>query len=274
MNLRKCLIGVSLSMGLIIAVAIASGEASTAESHPARRTTAASPTPTRLASGIEQANFDKSVRFQDDLFRAVNGAWLAKTEIPPDRSDYGVFAILAEKAERDCREIIENCAAAKDNIPGSERQKVGDLYVSFMDEGRAEELGIRPIAAKLAEVDAIHTKADLLQTLAELLKIGISGPLACYIGPDAKKSDEHILEISQAGLGLPDRDYYWDVKFKAKLNAYQAYVERVLTLAGIGGGKQAAAEIVALETQMAKRSGRRWQTETSTKPTTRWALRR
>ena len=109
----------------------------------------------------------------------MNGAWLAKTEIPADRSDYGVFGILAEKAENDLREIIENCAAAKDNVPGSERQKVGDLYASFMDEARAEELGLRPIAARLAAVDAIQTKADLMRTLAELSKIGVSGPLGC-----------------------------------------------------------------------------------------------
>ncbi len=80
----------------------------------------------------------------------------------------------------------------------------------------------------------------------------MSGPLGCYVDTDAKKSDEHILAISQAGLGLPDRDYYWDAKFKAKLAAYQAYIERMLTLAKIADAKQAAAEIVALETRIAK----------------------
>jgi predicted metalloendopeptidase len=121
-----------------------------------------------------------------------------------------------------------------------------------MDEARAEELGIRPIAARLAAVDAIKTKADLTGTLGELSVFGVSGPLACYVGTDAKKSDEHILHISQAGLGLPDRDYYWDAKFKAKLAAYQAHIERMLTLAKIGDAKQAATEIVALETRIAK----------------------
>ena len=101
-------------------------------------------------------------------------------------------------------------------------------------------------------MDAIKTKADLIRTLAELSKFGVSGPLDCYVGTDAKKSDEHILTISQSGLGLPDRDYYWDAKFKAKLAAYQAYVERMLTLAKIGDAKQAAADIVALETRIAK----------------------
>ncbi|MGA2255537.1 MAG: M13-type metalloendopeptidase [Thermoguttaceae bacterium] len=212
----------------------------------------ASPATTPLSSGIEQAGFDKSVRPQDDLFRAVNGSWLAKTEIPADRSDYGVFAILAEKAENDLREIIENCAAEKNNAPGSERQKVGDLYASFIDEARAEELGVQPIAARLAAIDAIKTKAELIRTLAGLSKFGVSGPLGCHVDTDAKKSDQHILNISQAGLGLPDRDYYWDAKFKAKLEAYQAHIERMLTLAKIGDAKQGAADIVALETRIAK----------------------
>jgi predicted metalloendopeptidase len=206
---------------------------------------------TSCPSGIDQSGFDKAVRPQDDLFRAVNGTWLKETEIPADRSDYGVFAILAEKAENDLREIIENCAAAKDNLPGSERQKVGDLYASFMDEVRAEELGLKPIAARLAAVDAIRSKADLTRTLAELSKFGVSGPLGCYVSTDAKKSDEHILEISQSGLGLPDREYYSDPKLKAKLDAYQAHVERMLALAKIGDARQAV-DIVALETRIAK----------------------
>ena len=205
-----------------------------------------------LGSGIDQANFDKRVRPQDDLFRAVNGTWLANTEIPADRSDYGVFGILAEKAENDLREIIEGCAAAKDNPPGSERQKVGDLYASFMDEARAEELGIRADRGAACGRGRRQDQGRSHSTLADLSKIGVSGPLDCGVDTDAKKSDEHILSISQSGMGLPDRDYYWDAKFKTKLAAYQAYIERMLTLAKIGDAKQAATEIVALESRIAK----------------------
>ncbi len=208
-----------------------------------------------LASGIDVTGFDKAVRPQDDLFLAVNGAWLAKTEIPADHSDYGIFTMLADNSEKDVREIIESCVAAKDNPPGSERQKVGDLYASFMDEARAEKLGIEPIAAHLAAVDAIKTKADLVRTVAELAKFGIGGPLGCGVDTDPKHSDRHMIGIGQPGLGLPDRDYYLDAKFKAKLAAYEAYVGRLLNLAKIEtgeAGKEAAAKIVALETRIAK----------------------
>ena len=205
-----------------------------------------------LASGIDQAFLDKTVRPQNDLFRATNGLWLTQTEIPADRSEYGAFAILAEKAENDLREIIEKCAVSDYTFSGSERQRVGDLYTSFMDEARAEQLGIEPIAPRLATVDAIQTKAELIETLAKLSRFGVSGPLHCSVTTDAKKSDTHILRISQSGLGLPDRDYYLDDKFKAKLAAYQAYIEQMLTLAKIADAKQAAVDIVALETRIAR----------------------
>ncbi len=216
------------------------------------RTFTSQPAGAALNSGIDRENFDPSVRFQDDLYRAVNGTWLKKTEIPADRADYGAFTALIDKAEADLHAIIEECAAAKDNPPGSERQKVGDLYSSFMDEDRAEKLGMTPILPRLAAIDAVKTKEDLVHALAEKNKLGVGGPFICAVGTDAKNSDQHILELEQFGLGLPDRDYYLDPKFKSKLAAYQVYVEKLLTLAKIPDAKKAAADIVALETQIAK----------------------
>ena len=172
-----------------------------------------------LSSGIERANFDPSVRFQDDLFRAVNGAWLAKTKIPADRGDYGAFTALAEQAEKDVRAIIENCAGAGQHASDTDR-KIGDLYASYMDQSRADRLGVEPIAGTLAAIDKIETKAALAQMLGELERIGVGGVVNCSIGPDAKRSDQYILHLSQAGLGLPDRDYYSDAKYKEKLAAY------------------------------------------------------
>src|SRR4051812_8725816 len=93
-------------------------------------------------SGIDRSTFDPAVRPQDDLFRHVNGAWLAKAEIPADRAVYGSFVQLVEKAEADLRAIIEKAAADSGNPPGSDAQKIGDLYVSYMDEARADRLGL------------------------------------------------------------------------------------------------------------------------------------
>lgn len=215
---------------------------------PCERATAEGP----LASGLDPANFDRNVRPQDDLFRAVNGDWLANMKIPADRPSYGAFAGLGEKSEKDLHAIIEDCAKAQGNAAGSEEQKIGDLYASYMDEARAEQLGIEPLRPTLAAIDRIETKADLIRTMAELERVGVPGPVGFHVQNDAKQSDRNILYMGQAGLGLPDRDYYWDAKLKDKLAAYTAHVERMLTLAGMPNSKQAAADIVAFETRLAK----------------------
>ena len=208
--------------------------------------------PKPLASGVMVANNDKTVRAQDDLYRSINGQWLAKTEIPADRSNYGSFTMLADKSEADERAIIEESANAKANPPGSEAQKVGDLYASFMDEKRADELGVTPIAPLLAKVDAIKTKADLVKTFGELTPYGIGGPFGGFVNTDARKSDQYILYLFQGGLGLPERDYYLDPKFKDKLAAYGPHIEKMLTLAKVADAKGKAAAIVKFETQLAK----------------------
>jgi predicted metalloendopeptidase len=205
-----------------------------------------------LASGIDRANFDNGVRPQDDLFRAVNGAWLAKTEIPADRANYGAFTALGDQAEKDLAAIIETCATAKDNPPGSERQKIGDLYASYMHEARAAQLGVQPIAAMLAAIDRIESKTDLLRSLATLARAGVPGAIGCHAGVDAKDSRRYVLYLSQGGLGLPDRDFYRDTKYKSKLAAYGPHVERMLRLAKVAGAPQAAAAVVAFESRLAE----------------------
>ena len=205
-----------------------------------------------LNSGIDPANFDTAVRPQDDLFRAINGTWLAKIEIPADRADYGAFAVLAEQAERDLLAIMEGCANAKDEVVGSERKKVGDLYATYLDEQRAEQLGIEPIAGAFATIDQVATKADLVIALADLGHGGVSGVFDHHISPDAKQSDRYIIHLSQAGLGLPDRDYYLDAKYKDKLAAYGAHIERMLLLAKVADAQHVAAEVLVFETRIAE----------------------
>ncbi len=145
------------------------------------------------------------------------------------------------------------CAAAKNNPPGSERQKVGDLFTSYMDEARIEKLGMKPVLPRLEAVYAIKTKEDLLRTLAQLNKLGIGGPFGCGVTTDAKHSDTHILDLVASGT-RPARPRLLSrtPKFKAKLAAYQVYLEKLLALAKIPDAKQAAADIVALETKIAK----------------------
>jgi predicted metalloendopeptidase len=200
-----------------------------------------------LRSGLDATCFDPKVRPQDDLFRAVSGAWLASTEIPADRSGFGAFEHLREKTENDLHAIVD----AAQGEPGSEGRKVADFYAAYMDEKRVEERGLAPISSELAAIDAIETKADLVKRLAALQRIGVSGAFWIHVGIDARKSDSYILTLGQDGLGLPDRDYYLNQKYAAKLALYRPHVENVLRLCGRTDAENAAGSIVELEKEIA-----------------------
>jgi putative endopeptidase len=111
-------------------------------------------------SGVDPSGFDTAVRPQDDFFRYINGGWIARTTIPADRSAYGSFFALRDKSESNLRTMIEQIAAMADNPAGPEARKLGDLYASFMDEARANELGKKPAEADFARIDAITDKAS------------------------------------------------------------------------------------------------------------------
>ncbi|MEZ0230749.1 MAG: M13 family metallopeptidase, partial [Planctomycetota bacterium] len=210
-----------------------------------------------LRSGFDPATFDKAVRPQDDLYRAVNGGWITKTEIPRDRPALGAFSLLQDKTELDLRAIIDD-AAKGTNTAGSNMQKVGDLYLAYMDEARADELGLKPIAKDLEAIEAIATKADLAKQLAALQKIGVGGAFEVWVSQDAKNSERYILQLNQPNLGLPDREYYLSAKHREKLEAYSPHLAKVLALSGLKDTEASAAEIVALETLLA---GAEWSRE-------------
>ncbi len=193
--------------------------------------------------------FDASVRPQDDFFRHVNGVWINKTEIPGDRPAYGSFFQLRDKSESAIRAIIEEATARSDT---PEARKIGDLYKSFMDEARAEELGIKPIEADLARVDAITDKKEIIPTIAEFQREGVTGLFIGFVAPDSKKADTNIMHLNQSGLSLPDEAYYRDDKFKPIREKFVAHVEKMFELAGVPDPKGNAAKVMAVETALAK----------------------
>jgi putative endopeptidase len=203
-------------------------------------------------SGIDRSNFDASVRPQDDFFRYVNGGWLARTEIPPDRAYFGAFVLLRDKSESDLRAIIEEAAANTGNPEGSDARKIGDLYASFMDESRADQLGKKPIEADNARIDAINDKAALTSTLAALQREGVQGLFGGFVNTDAKKSDQYIVYLNQSGISLPDESYYREAKFQPIRDKFLAHVEKMFELAGIPEPKQAAKRVMDIETRLAK----------------------
>ncbi|KFE69152.1 M13 family metallopeptidase [Hyalangium minutum] len=206
--------------------------------------------------GIELKNFDPSVRPQDDFYKHVNGTWAKTATMPADRARYGTFIELAEKSENALKAIIEETAAQKDLQQGTDAQKVRDLYASFMDTQRIEQLGLEPIRADLQRVAALKSPNEYPALFAEFYRWGVPTPLAAFVGQDAKQATRYILYANQAGLGLPDRDYYFkqEPRFAEVRAAYQKYVEQLLALAGEKDAASAAKNIVDLETKLAEKS--------------------
>ncbi|MBV61374.1 MAG: peptidase M13 [Nevskiales bacterium] len=216
--------------------------------------TAESPEPQApLASGVIHAHFDDSVQPQEDFYRWVNGTWLEETEIPADRSNYGAFSVLDDRAEKQLRSMIET-AAETDAAPGSDTQKIGDFYTSFMDVETVNALGAKPLAEEFGRIDALTSTDELPTLMAHHQLVNIGGIYGAYIWQDAKQSDQYTVYFVQSGTGLPDRDYYLeDTEDFARIRkAYRAHIEKMLTLAGIEAPATKAEAIFDLETELAR----------------------
>ena len=201
-----------------------------------------------LPAGIAIDDLDQSVRPQDDLFRHVNGAWIARTEIPSDKARYGSFYLLAEEAEKAVREIIVEAQTAE---LGTQERKLGDLYASFLDEARANELGASPLKPLLAQIDGIATVDSFLTTLGLLERQGVAGFVQLFVDNDPGDPERYLVFIEQAGLGLPDESYYREEKFADIRTSYRGFLERMLSLAGLDDATERASRIMALETDLA-----------------------
>jgi endothelin-converting enzyme len=205
-------------------------------------------------SGIDVSGFDKSVRAQDDIYQYVNGVWLERTEIPAEKSNYGAFTVLFDKSQVDLKAIIEESAYATDKKEGTDEQRVGDFYLSFMDSNLTDELGLAPLADELERIQSVTNRDELLELIAYLKKVNIQVPFDFWIDQDMKKSDQYISYINQGGLGLPDRDYYFegDEKFQNIRDKYVAYMSDLFSLAKIPEADKKATQIMRMETELAK----------------------
>jgi putative endopeptidase len=205
-----------------------------------------------LPSGIPLDELDPGIRPQDDLFGHVNGRWLARTPIPADRARDSTFSILADQAEQAVREIAEAAGTAAE---GSEERKFGDLYASFMDAGRAEDLGAGPVSDALTAAGAVSSVPELLATLGRLQRQGTGGPYRLYVDTDPGNPERYLVVLEQGGISLPDESYYREERFASVLDAFAGHVRRMFELAGWPDAGPAAGRVLALETAVA---GQHW----------------
>jgi putative endopeptidase len=201
-----------------------------------------------MRSGIVLTHINPAIRPQDDLFRFMNGKWLTESKIPEDRESDGTFYQLIEDTEKKVKQIIIDQVNVAGGI-GSNAQKIGDLYNSFMDENKIEELGITPIAKDLTAAQGFNTKDEFIKLLGEL--ININGPFDLYVNTDEKEANKYIVYLSQSGLSLPDEAYYREDKYKEIRDSFLVHVKNMFELAGLKDAQSCATSVLELETQIA-----------------------
>ena len=218
-----------------------------------------------LAGVLETAATDSSIRPQDDLFRFVNGGWLATAEIPADRPGSGAFTVLRDEAEAACRQIVEELADSFSAASPEEasralatnRGRVGALYAAFMDDEHLEALGAGPLAGELTPVLAAASKEELARVLGGMTPIGFMGVVGADVEVDINDPERYTSWVGQSGLGLPDESYYREEAQAPLRRAYVAHVARMLQLADLTDAFGTSAEdlaerVMAVETDLAK----------------------
>jgi putative endopeptidase len=202
-------------------------------------------------SGIAIDELADDVRPQDDLFRHVNSRWLAATEIPADRAAHGAFHMLHDQSELDVRAIAEE-AAASDAPAGTDERKVGDLWAAFMDVDEAERRDAEPLADDLAAIRAVSTTSELISLLGRLQRHGTPGLVEWFVDNDGDDATRYIVNLVQGGIGLPDEAYYREDAYAEVRAAYVAHVATMLRLVDEPDPDRSAAQVMALETALAK----------------------
>ncbi|MEY8018512.1 M13 family metallopeptidase [Mycobacterium servetii] len=206
-----------------------------------------------IRSGIDLSHVDPNTRPQDDLFGHVNGRWLAEAVIPADRATDGAFRQLFDRAEEQVRDLIIE-ASGSGAEAGTDQQRIGDLYASFLDEEAVERRGLQPLRDELATIDGAADPAALATALGALQRTGVGGGVGLYVDTDSKNSARYLVHLTQSGIGLPDESYFREERHAAVLAAYPRHIARMFSL--VFGGEpdhhaETAARIVALETKMA-----------------------
>ncbi len=245
MNVVLCLVSaLLLGLGAVVVVADENG----------KRDSASESQTSEKVSGIDQSLFSETVEPGENFYIYANEKWLDDTEIPADKSNYGIFTVLADEADEQVRVLIEQ-AAAKKGEPGSAAQKVGDLYESVLNVEARNTAGITPLKDHLRLINGIHSARDFAAVLGSLSRSGIGGPLVAYVNVDARDSDNYAVYVTQSGLTLPDRDYYLDdenARFVQLRDDLKIYIADMLTHLDVPNPAKAADQIFEIETEIAK----------------------
>lgn len=207
------------------------------------------------AKAFDPANMDTAVEACTDFYQYANGGWLKKTEIPASEARWGTFNILADRNNTMLKDVLEAAAKSKAKA-GSNERLIGDFYATCIDEAAIERAGGDPIKPFLANIDAAESSADIQRLIGHLHDNGFPAVFGFGVGPDLKDSNAVLINASQGGLSLPNRDYYTNVDAKS-VETRAKFVEYATTMLKMVGDDNAAtnaAKILDLQTRLAKAS--------------------
>ena len=207
-----------------------------------------------LTPGIMLSYIDSTVSPKNDMYHFANGKWLKTQQIPASDGSWGSFNEINERNLANLKTLMGDITKDATAPAGSNKQKLRDFYLVGMDSTKTDKDGIKPISSDLAAIDLIKTKNDLIKTTAMLNKKGISGMLGFYIYSDFKNSNENTCYLGQTGIGLPDRDFYFDAQYEPVKKEYQEHVARMFECLGNypESAIANAAIVMKIETELAK----------------------
>jgi putative endopeptidase len=219
-------------------------------------------TDSSIGSGQEGAldlgNMNLSAKPGDDFYEHVNGAWIKNNPVPPDKVSYGPFIILRDVTYEQAKEIVLDAANNTTAPEGSLEQKVGMLYRVGMDNETIEKQGRSPIKGELDLIENISSASDVQKVSSHLLDYGIDPFFSLFSAPDNKNSNVMIATLSQGGLGLPDRDFYFRQDNKSNLTReqYLAHISKMFSLLGDDNetALKNAKTVLRMETRLANAS--------------------
>jgi putative endopeptidase len=227
---------------------------------------AAAQHPTFGIWGVDLGAIDTSVRPGDDFFTHVNGNWLKSAVIAPDRSSTGAFLDLEILSEQRMQSIFDDLNAKPVTALTVEERKLRDLYGAYTDQKAIEANGLAPATKDLGRIEGAQTLEDVARIMASV-PLNTGGIYAIGIAVDDKNSSNYSIDLSQSGLGLPDRDYYLgsDPELVKARDAYKTYLAAMMTLAGFDHAPARAQAVFDLETSIAKAQWDRAENRDATK---------
>lgn len=203
-------------------------------------------------------NRDTTINPADDFFMYANGGWFKRNPIPNTEKSNGIFRTINDTVNAQIKQICEKSAEVSNPILGSNEQKIGDFYASGMDTLTIEKKGLTPLKPYFDKINSINDNKSLLSTIGYLHTIGCAPAFSFYVGQDDKNSEKNALMLAQGGLGLGNRDYYFNTD-KETENIRKEYIKHVQTIFELTGTDKANAQkdaslVMKLETELAKNS--------------------